>query len=125
MESGNRDEIAAQGRKEESPLAFGEPIVGCDEQVFYHKLAADEQGWCHATMVNPDRKVALTVSYDSKELPYLIHWKCKDASNYVTGIEPSNCHPEGLHKEEKYGTLRKLKAHEVITTGITIRADMR
>lgn len=125
IETGDRDEIAAVGRKEESPLVFGEPIVGYDEQVFYHKLAADEQGWCYATMFNPERKVALTVSYDSKELPYLIHWKCKDAGNYVTGIEPSNCHPEGLHKEEEYGTLRKLKAHEVITTGITIRANMR
>ena len=120
IETGDRDEIAAVGRKEESPLVFGEPIVGYDEQVFYHKLAADEQGWCHATMVNPERKIALTVSYENQELPYLIHWKCKDAGNYVTGIEPSNCHPEGVHQEEKYGTLRKLAAHETITTGLCI-----
>lgn len=120
IETGDRDEIAAVGRKEESPLVFGEPIVGYDEQVFYHKLAADEQGWCHATMVNPERKIALTVSYENQELPYLIHWKCKDAGNYVTGIEPSNCHPEGVHQEEEYGTLRKLAAHETITTGLCI-----
>lgn len=120
VESGDRDDVATQGRKEESPLVFGEPIVGYQEQVFYHKLATDEQGWCHATMVNPEKKVALTVSYENAELPYLIHWKCKDAGNYVTGIEPSNCHPEGVHKEEEYGTLRKLAAHETITTGISI-----
>ena len=125
VESGDRDEIAANGRKEESYKVFGDPIVGYDEQVFYHKLPADENGWCHATMVNPERKLALTVSYHNQELPYLIHWKCKDAGNYVTGIEPSNCHPEGVHKEEEYGTLRKLAAHETITTGITIRAGER
>ena len=122
IESGDRDEIAAVGRKEESFKVFGEPIVGYDEQVFYHKLAADDAGWCHATMLNPDRKVALTISYTEKELPYLIHWKCKDAGNYVTGIEPSNCHPEGVHKEAEYGTLRKLAPHETITTGIIISA---
>lgn len=125
VESGDRDEIAANGRKEESYKVFGDPIVGYDEQVFYHKLPADENGWCHATMVNPERKLSLTVSYHNQELPYLIHWKCKDAGNYVTGIEPSNCHPEGVHKEEEYGTLRKLSAHETITTGITIRAGER
>lgn len=125
VETGDRDEVASEGRKEESPLVFGEPIVGYQEQVFYHKLANDAAGWCHATMVNPEKKVALTVSYESKELPYLIHWKCKDAGNYVTGIEPSNCHPEGVHKEEEYGTLRRLAAHEIITTGITISASDR
>lgn len=123
IETSDRDEVAAVGRKEESPLVFGEPIVGYDEQVFYHKLPADDAGWCHARMVNPDLHTALTVSFDNRELPYLIHWKCKDAGNYVTGIEPSNCHPEGFHKEEANGTLRKLAAHETFTTGIVIRAD--
>ena len=125
LESGDRDEVAAKGRREESYKVFGEPIVGYSEQVFYHRLPADENGWCHASMVNPERKLALTVSYHSQELPYLIHWKCKDAGNYVTGMEPSNCHPEGVHKEEEYGTLRKLAANETITTGITIRAAER
>lgn len=125
LESGDRDEVAANGRREESYKVFGEPIVGYSEQVFYHRLPADENGWCHASMVNPERKLALTVSYHSQELPYLIHWKCKDAGNYVMGMEPSNCHPEGVHKEEEYGTLRKLAANETITTGITIRAAER
>ena len=125
VESGDRDEIAANGRKEESYKVFGDPIVGYDEQVFYHKLPADENGWCHATMVNPERKLALTVSYHNQELPYLIHWKCKDAGNYVTGIAPAHCHPEGGHKEAENGTLRRLAAHETITTGIIIRAGER
>lgn len=120
VETGERDQVAARGRQEESPLVFGEPIVGYQEQVFYNKLRQDENRWCHATMVNPERHLALTVSYDSREVPYLIHWKCKDAGNYVTGIEPSNCHPEGLAREKELGTLRTLAAHEVIHTGITL-----
>ncbi len=122
-ETQDRDETAARGRKEESPFVFGEPIVGYDEQVFYHKLPADADGWCHASMVNPELHTSLTVSFENKELPYLIHWKCKDAGNYVTGIEPSNCHPEGLHKEAANGTLRKLAPHECFTTGVNIRVS--
>lgn len=112
--TGERDEIARIGRRQESPLVFGEPVVGYDEQVFYNVLRADAAGMCHATMVNPGRRLSLTVSYSKKELPNLIHWKCKDAGNYVTGIEPSNCYPEGLARERAGGTLRLLAAHELV-----------
>lgn len=123
VETQDRDEIAAIGRKQESPFVFGEPIMGYDEQVFYHKLAADMNGWCHAAIQNPETHTSLTISFRNDTLPYLIHWKCKDAGNYVTGIEPSNCHPEGLHKEQENGTLRRLAAHESFTTDIVLHAD--
>lgn len=112
-----RDSAAEDGLKEEGYDVFGEPIVGFAEQVFYHKLRAEGHS-CAARMVNPSRNLALTVRFDNRELPYLIHWKCKDAGNYVTGIEPSNCHPEGVHKEAENGTLRTLAAHERIRTAL-------
>lgn len=95
-----RDEITRQGLAAESPLVFGAPETGYVEQVFYHTLRA-QAGRCQATMVNPDKALAFTVDFDNKELPYLIHWKCKAAGDYVTGIEPSNCHPEGVSKERE------------------------
>ncbi len=120
VETGERDEVARLGRRSESPFAFGKPEVHYDEQVFYYKLLADENHMCHATMVNSERHLALTISYSDRELPNLIHWKCKDAGNYVTGIEPSNCYPEGLKKEEENGTLRCLTANEVISNELCI-----
>lgn len=120
VESGERDEVARIGREQESPSVFGDPELGYREQVFYNKLRADENGMCHASMVNPDLALALTVSYSSKELPNLIHWKCKDAGNYVTGIEPSNCYPEGIHREEELGTLRRLAPHECFSTRLVL-----
>lgn len=123
VETDVRDEVAARGLKEEPCTVFGAPITGYDEQVFYHKLKKGEDGWCHATMRNPERKLALTVSFDSREVPYLIHWKCRDAGNYVTGLEPSNCHPEGVHAEQARGTLRRLAPHESFTTGLCITAE--
>ena len=120
-ETGDRDEVARLGRQSESPLAFGPPEAHYKEQVFYNKLLADENHMCHATMVNPERRVALTISYSDRELTNLIHWKCKDAGNYVTGIEPSNCYPEGVKKEQEYGTLRRLAANEIVSNDLCIR----
>ena len=113
-----RDEVAEKGMAQESPLDFGAPVKGYQEQVFYHKLQA-EQGRCRASLVNPDKQLAFTVDFDQKELPYLIHWKCRAAGDYVTGIEPANCHPEGVHKEQENGTLRILAPHEAIETKLS------
>lgn len=114
-----RDEVAKQGMAQESPLVFGAPVNGYAEQVFYHQLQQNE-GRCRASLINPDKQLAFTVDFDSKELPYLIHWKCRASGDYVTGIEPSNCHPEGIHKERENGTLRVLAPHEAIETDLRL-----
>ena len=117
-----RDEVAEQGLAEESPLLFGAPQIGYQEQVFYHKLRA-EGGRCRASVVNPEKALSLTVDFNQAELPYLIHWKCKAAGDYVTGLEPSNCHPEGVHKERENGTLRLLAPGECIQTDLRFIAQ--
>ncbi len=122
LSSKGRDKVADEGMKAESFKVFGEPENGYAEQVFYHKLA-DKNGRCAATMVNPDKKLAFTIDFENKELPYLIHWKCKASGDYVTGIEPSNCHPEGVNKEKADGTLRVLAPHEKIETDINFRVS--
>lgn len=114
-----RDEVAETGMKEESPLVFGKPVAGYKEQVFYHKLKS-VNNMCSASLIDPEMRLGVTLEFDNRELPNLIHWKCRDAGNYVTGVEPSNCHPEGVLKEAENGTLRYLDAHESIQTGITI-----
>lgn len=118
IETACRDKAAEDGLTAEELKAFGEPVTGYPEQVFYHQLSAHE-GKCSAAMTNPDKRVALEITFDNKELPYLIHWKCRDAGNYVTGIEPSNCHPEGVHKERENGTLRILHPGEAAKTDLT------
>jgi hypothetical protein len=113
-----RDEVARIGMENESPFVFGKPETGYKEQVFYHRLKSDNN-MCSATIVNPEMRLAVTLKFDNRELPNLIHWKCKDAGNYVIAAEPSNCHPEGIIKEAENGTLRYLAANERIQTGLT------
>ena len=114
-----RDEVARTGMKEESPFLFGAPVDGYSEQVFYHKPKSD-MGRSYASMMNPDTKTTLIIDYDNRELPNLIQWKCRDSGNYVTGIEPSNCYPEGVIKEDANKTLRRLSAGEVIETDLVL-----
>jgi len=114
-----RDEVSRIGMEKESPCVFGKPVTGFEEQVFYHKLKSLNHK-CSASLINPEINLASTIEFDDRELPNLIHWKCMDAGNYVIGVEPSNCHPEGVLKEAENRTLRYLKAHEIISTGISI-----
>ncbi len=121
LESSERDEVSRLGSQSESPFVFGPPEAQYAEQVFYHRLSPDENHMCQATMVNPERRLAFSIFYSDRELPNLIHWKCKDSGNYVTGIEPSNCYPEGLKKQEERGSLRRLSAHELISNELCLR----
>lgn len=114
-----RDEIADIGLTEESFSSFGPPTPGYKEQVFYHKLNSI-QNRCTASLVNPNSKTVFSIDFDQTELPNLIQWKCKDPGNYVMGIEPSNCYPEGIHKETANQTLRYLEAGEIIKTELTL-----
>lgn len=121
VETKPRDAVAAEGLKAEDYDVFGPPEAGYAEQVFYHKL----RGQGHtatAVLANPARRLALRFDIDQRELPYLIQWKCKAAGDYVMGIEPANCHPEGQHKEAAGGTLRRLAPGEVAHTALTLTA---
>lgn len=116
-ETGCRDQAAAAGMKAEDFRVSGPPIPGYPEQVFYHRLPA-ENGICHAAMLNPGLGLKLDIGFSVKELPYLIHWKCRAAGDYVTGIEPANCHPEGQARERENGTLRVLAPGEIAETDL-------
>ena len=113
LETRCRDQIAEDGRRAEDLRAFGAPVTGYPEQVFYHRLPA-EDGVCRAVLQNPRLGLELSIGFSVAELPYLIHWKCRAAGDYVTGIEPSNCHPEGQQRERENGTLRILAPGEIV-----------
>ena len=116
-----RDAVSEAGLQKQDCRAFGAPVDGEPEQVFYHRLAAKD-GRSSAALLNPDLKLGLQVEYENAELPNLIQWKCLASGDYVMGLEPSNCYPEGLLAQEKRGELRVLRAGEAIHTELTLRA---
>ncbi len=94
--------------------SFEAPKLGYAEQVFWHEIPGDQAGYASATLKNPALGLGLRVSYNVKELPYLVEWKQLGFGDYVVGLEPANCFPVGQAKFAEMGKLRQLEPGEVV-----------
>ncbi len=66
------------------------PVASFREQVFTHVMDADNQGNVLVTLKNKEEGIAFTLSYNNRQLPYLVQWKMMGQGEYVLGLEPSN-----------------------------------
>jgi len=99
------------------------PVAGFGEQVYYHALPPDPQGLASARLVNPRLGLSFRVSYRVAELPYLIQWKMMGQGEYVVGLEPANCYPEGQEKIASRGLLRHLAPGENVETLVKLTVE--
>jgi hypothetical protein len=109
-----QNEHAAAGLADWSRLSA--PVPGFREQVYYHALPAGPQGLATMRLANPKLGLAFDVSYRTAELPYLIQWKMMGQGEYVVGLEPANCLPEGQPRNAERGLLRHLAPGEKAET---------
>jgi hypothetical protein len=105
-----RDAAAEPGLQEW--MRFQKPTAGYAEQVFYHDLPANKDGWASIQLVNQSRKLGLRVSYKKATLPNLVEWKMMGQGTYVLGLEPANCRAGGRSQERARGTLQFLQPGE-------------
>ena len=115
-----RDAASANAKGESNLFVMDAPRDCYPEQVFYHDLAADETGNTFCALKNSKLGLALKLSFNKSELPFLTQWKSIASGDYVLGMEPGNCHVEGLEKERERGTLAVLKAGETRSYTITL-----
>lgn len=101
-------------------MKMSAPIPGFAEQVFYHDLPENAEGLAAMRILNASRGLAVDVSFRKRELPYLIQWKMMGEGEYVTGLEPSNCYPEGQPANDKRGILRRIEPGETVETVIRV-----
>ena len=52
------------------------------------------------------------MSYDTSEMKYFTEWKMMGEYEYVLGIEPGNCQPDGRDVMRQKGILETLKPNE-------------
>ena len=113
-EVGPRDDAAAQGFDRHN--RFEAPTPEYAEQVFYHHLAPDAEGFVQVALVNPTfndgRGAGVYVKYRQAQLPYLIEWKQMGEGDYVVGMEPANCLVEGRDVDRAAGRLQFLEPGE-------------
>jgi hypothetical protein len=105
-----RDAIAAAGISEW--MRFAPPTRGYEEQVFYHDIPADADGWAGIVLKNAALGLALGVRCKKDGLPNLVQWKMPGEGGYVLGLEPANCRVEGRSRERARGTLQHIAPGE-------------
>ena len=113
-----QNEIAAKGLPQWDRMS--EPVPGFAEQVFYHDLPADADGMAALTLVNPDLKLAMQVAYSKATLPFMVQWKQMGQGEYVLGLEPGNCVPEGQVNNAAKNLLKTLAPGERVNHKVVL-----
>ena len=99
-----------EGREVEKSesAAITTPQNGIDEVCYYHTMSGETE----VTMYSPTIKKGLKMSYNADEMKYFTQWKMLGEYDYVMGLEPGNCNPDGRDVMRKNGTLEFLKPGE-------------
>ena len=99
------------------------PTPGIVEQCFYHDIEAGADGMARMTMRNASAGMAVEIAYRKAELPFFTQWKMMGEQEYVVGLEPGNCHPEGQTAERAMGSLKTIAPDESVNfkTVITLK----
>ena len=92
------------------------PTPGFEEQCYFHHFEKEGK----ASIYNPDIRKGLTISFDAQQLDHFTEWKMMGYRDYVLGLEPGNCHPDGRDVMRKQGALKFLQPGESITYEVTI-----
>lgn len=93
------------------------PEVGRSDQCYHHEDFG-EQGI--VVVENEKQKVAATIRFNAKNMPYLCEWKCMRAGDYALGIEPSVSGVQNRKIAKERGILHYLAAGETYTTGFEL-----
>lgn len=94
---------------------FSDPIPDYQEQVFYHDMEPDADGFVTACLFNKklgETGLGAYVRFNKNELPLLCEWKQMGEGEYVVGLEPSTSYPEGRAQARKDGQIIFLKPGE-------------
>ena len=101
-----RDAHAQEGISQWQQIT--KPQVGFQEQCFFHTFKKEGM----AQVFNPAIGQGIEISFDIERLPYFTQWKMMGVRDYVLGLEPGNCHPDGRDKMRREGKLTILEPGE-------------
>jgi len=109
-----RDDAAKVGQ--EKFFMFQNPTPGFKERVYYHDVAADQNGYVYSALINKGfqhgQGFGFYLKYLKEQLPVLVEWKMNGEGTYVVGMEPGTNFCNGRSVERQKGTLRFLKPGE-------------
>lgn len=101
-----RDDHAAEDI--DNCIKMETPQKGYVERCYYHTM----HGKTEVKITNPDIKKGLKMSYDADNLKHFTEWKMMGEYEYVLGLEPGNCLPDGRNVMREKGLLEFLEPGE-------------
>jgi hypothetical protein len=113
-----RDEESAAGLGEYDKLTA--PVDHFKEHVFFHKIAAEENGNTAAAVINDRLGLGFYVKFNKIQLPNLIQWKSMMSGDYVLGIEPANCLCNGRLDEKERSMLKRIAPFQKMSFDIEL-----
>ncbi len=101
----------------DTALNMEKPQAGYQECCYYYDVKEDN-GIAKVGIYNGDINKGVVFSYEKASLPYFTEWKMMGNKDYVLGLEPGNCTPDGRDVLRKNGTLQFLNTDESKTTAV-------
>lgn len=101
-----RDPRAAEGM--DARNAVEPPQANFREQCYFHRFETAGV----AGLYNPELGQGLIIRFDPTQLPCFTQWKMMGRGEYVMGLEPGNCYPEGRAEERRQGRLQMIAPGE-------------
>lgn len=87
------------------------------ERCYYHSI----KGQGVASILQPKIGFGLAIEFDSNDLDCLTEWKMMGERDYVLGLEPGNCYPDGRKVMREKGILKFLNAGESKTLKFKVK----
>ncbi len=114
---------AVQARNEharkyiDSALQMEKPQSCYEERCYYYDVKENDniaKVGIFSSIINK----GLIMEYDKKALPCFTEWKMMGKTDYVLGLEPGNCTPDGRNVLRENNTLKFLQPDQSATTTI-------
>ncbi len=93
------------------------PQAHYEEECFFHEF----EGEGKAMLYNPDIDLGLGITFPIGSLDQMCQWKMMGKQEYVLGLEPANCSPDGRVAMKEQGKRKTLLPGQSETYEITVR----
>ena len=100
-------------------LEMEKPQNNYVEMCYYYDME-EHEGMAKAGIFNPDIKKGLCIKYNKDTLDNFIQWKMMGETEYVLGLEPANCTPDGRDVMREKGMLKIINPGDKYETFIEI-----
>lgn len=98
-------------------LNMEKPQAEYQECCYYYDVF-EKNGEASVGIYNSEIDKGVVFSYNKTALPCFTEWKMMGKTDYVLGLEPGNCTPDGRDVLRKNGTLKFLQPSESKTTAV-------